>query len=285
MQRRSHTAQVIAALAITLVTAVTATGCGSASKKSATPGSSGATTTTAPAASEKLQIVVTNDDGYNAPGIDNLVEALRKLPNVDVRVVAPATQQSGQGPKTTPGPLTHHDAKTLSGYPAIAVDGHPADTIRVALDDLHLKPGLVVAGVNEGQNLGPLLDISGTVGAARAAAVRGIPALAVSQAFGEPVNYPVATEAAIKWITGNRASLIASDKPRPTVVNINAPSCGKNGKPRGTVAAPPATAGPPLNTADCTSTLTDPADDVIALNNGYIVVDTIPSTPAKPASS
>ena len=159
-----------------------------------------------PAASAKsapkpLTILVTNDDGYNAPGIDTVVQALRKLPRVTVKVVAPATNQSGTGSKTTAGTLTTMKVKTLSGYPAIAVQGYPADTIRAALGQLHLHPNLVVSGVNFGQNLGPVLDASGTVGAARAAAARGIPAVASSQGLGNPVAFPVTAQAVIKWVT------------------------------------------------------------------------------------
>ncbi|HEX4245987.1 MAG TPA: 5'/3'-nucleotidase SurE, partial [Acidimicrobiales bacterium] len=176
------------------------------------------------AASPKpLTILVTNDDGYNSPGINTLVQALRKLPKVTVKVVAPATNESGTGAKTTPGTLTTTKATTLSGYPAIAVHGYPADTIRAAIDQLHLKPNLVVSGINLDQNLGPVLDLSGTVGAARAAAVRGIPAVATSQGLGNPVAYPVTAKAAITWITRNRSKLVVTTKPQTTIVNINGP--------------------------------------------------------------
>lgn len=254
--------------------------CGSSSSSSGSDSGTGAaSTTTTTLAPRHLNILVTNDDGYDAVGIDSVVEALRKLPAVTVTVVAPATNQSATGPKTTPGPLTHHETETRSGYPAVAVDGHPADTIRVALDDLHLTPDLVVSGVNLGQNLGPLLGISGTVGAARAAATRGIPAIAASQGVGDPVDFAVATKAVITWIEANRAELPPPGGTVATVVNINAPSCGTTGSPRGTVDAPPATGGPPLEKADCASTRRDPADDVTALNAGFVVVGTIPTSP------
>ena len=231
------------------------------------------------ATSKPLTIVVTNDDGYNAPGIDTVVQALRKLPRVSVKVVAPATNQSGTGSKTTPGTLSTTEVKTLSGYPAIAVKGYPADTVRVALEQLHLHPDLVVSGINLGENLGPVLDLSGTVGAARAAAAKGIPALAASQGLGNPVAFPVTAEAVVKWITSNRSKLTVSKSPKKTIVNINGPSCGTTGSPRGTVNAPPAATGNALPTSDCSSTATHPADDVTALGEGYIVVDQVPATP------
>jgi 5'-nucleotidase len=237
------------------------------------------------AASPKpLTILVTNDDGYNSPGINTLVQALRKLPKVKVLVVAPATNESGTGSKTTPGTLVTTNVKTLAGYPAVAVQGYPADTIRAAIDQLKIRPNLVVSGINLGQNLGPVLDLSGTVGAARAAAVLGIPAVATSQGVGSPVNYPVTAKAAITWITSHRSKLVVTKKPQTTIVNINGPSCGTTGSPRGTVNVPPATTGNPLATSDCSSTATNPPDDVTALGEGFTVVDQVPATPATPAS-
>ncbi|HXA33649.1 MAG TPA: 5'/3'-nucleotidase SurE [Acidimicrobiales bacterium] len=240
---------------------------------------------TAGAASPKpLTILVTNDDGYNSPGINTLVQALRKLPQVKVLVVAPATNESGTGAKTTPGTLVTSKVKTLSGYPAVAVQGYPADTVRAALDQLHIRPTLVVSGINLGQNLGPVVDLSGTVGAARAAAVRGIPAVATSQGLGSPVAYPVTAKAAVTWITAHRSKLTVTKTAKSTIVNINGPSCGTTGSPRGTVNAPPAPGGNALGTSDCSSTATNPPDDVTALTDGFIVVDTIPATPAAPTS-
>ncbi|HMF04563.1 MAG TPA: 5'/3'-nucleotidase SurE, partial [Acidimicrobiia bacterium] len=87
------------------------------------------------AAAEKqatLQVLVTNDDGIAAPGIDALVQGLRKIKGVKVTVVAPAENKSGSSDTTTPGPLTTTQATTTSGYPAIAVNGYPADTVNFA---------------------------------------------------------------------------------------------------------------------------------------------------------
>ncbi len=226
-----------------------------------------------------LTIVVTNDDGYSAPGINAVVQALRKLPKVTVKVVAPATNQSVTGAKTTPGTLTYTKSKTLAGYPAVAVNGYPADTVTVALDELHLHPGLVVSGANLGQNLGPVLNASGTVGAARAAASRGIPAVAVSQGVGSTVDFPVAARTVAKWVTAHRAHLKVTKAPQATIVNINAPSCHGTDSARGMVDVPPGTSGSILIDQNCASTLTNPTDDVTALNNGYIVVDRVPATP------
>ncbi len=231
-------------------------------------------------ATRTLSILVTNDDGYDAPGIDNLVKNLQKLDKVKITVVAPATNQSGQGGKTTPGPLTHTDATTASGFPATSVQGFPADSVRYALDDLGLKPDLVVAGVNLGQNVGPVIDVSGTVGAARAAAAKGIPAIASSAGTGDPVDFQSVSDAVVSWIKDHRGDLGAK-KPPATVVNINGPSCGTTGKIRGTVDVPPATtAEGAVGPQDCSSSVTNPRTDVEALDAGYLVVDTIPARPA-----
>ena len=84
---------------------------------------------------ETLQILVTNDDGVGAPGINASVTALTALPDTKVTVVAPLTNQSGTGAKVTAGTLTVTNATTASGYPAKAVAGYPADTIIWAIDD------------------------------------------------------------------------------------------------------------------------------------------------------
>lgn len=216
-----------------------------------------------------LQILVTNDDGVGAEGIDALVEALRKLPRVKVTVVAPATNQSGTSDKTTPGGLPAVDATTLSGYPAKSVAGFPADSVNAALDGAApKKPNVVISGVNEGQNLGALTDVSGTVGAARTAARRGIPALAVSQGIAEEPDYESGAAEAVTWLKEHRKAL--QKKGADVFVdNLNVPTC-TSGKLRGVIEVPVApNAENAISASDCASTLTDPVDDIQAFNNGY----------------
>ena len=143
---------------------------------------------------EPLTILVTNDDGIGAPGIDVLVNALLEIEDVEVHIVAPAENQSGSSDKTTAGGAPYADGATASGVEGTAVEGFPADTIAVALDELGLEPDLVVSGVNEGQNIGPLAYASGTVGAGRAAVRRGIPAIAGSAGFAAGADYELAAE-------------------------------------------------------------------------------------------
>ena len=112
-----------------------------------------------------LEVLVSNDDGFDAAGIDAVVEALRVLPGVHVTVSAPATNQSGAGSKFTNGSVTETDVTTASGYPAWSVAGFPVDAVRYALRTRHLNPDLVVSGSNFGQNIGVAVPLSGTVGA------------------------------------------------------------------------------------------------------------------------
>jgi 5'-nucleotidase len=232
------------------------------------------TTTTEPP--EVLRILVTNDDGVDAPGIDALVEALRALPDTEVTVVAPLANQSGSGGNTTPGELAVTDVTTASGYPAKAVDGYPADAILWALDQggVEEPPDLVVSGINFGQNLGPAIEISGTVGAARAAATRGIPALAVSQGIADQPDFPSAVDEAVAWVEANRTELLARTGDEPAEVdNLNVPTC-TTGDVRELVVAPaaPEAGTRDVTVVDCTSTLVGPADDIDAFINGFAVL-------------
>lgn len=252
-------------------------GCGSEEKSDAP---ARATTTTAPAPEARLLIMVTNDDGIGAAGIDAVVTALRKLDDTEVVVVAPASQQSGSGGRTTEGPLEVAEATTSSGIGGKAVAGYPADTVIWALErgGLAERPHLVVSGVNEGQNLGPVVNVSGTIGAARAAAVRGIPALAASQGAGDPPDYDVGVRYVVEWVEEHRDALLDGSEPA-AVTSINIPSCGQ-GEVRGLVEVPPASdpAGRNVLAADVDCSTTAPAggDDVGAFNSGFVTESDIP---------
>ena len=189
-------------------------------------------------------------------------------------MVAPATNQSGTGGQTTPGPLTVTDATTASGYPAKAVAGFPADTVIWALDQggVTQKPDLVVSGINFGQNLGPAVGISGTVGAAEAAAARGVPALAASQGIADPPNYPAGVDEVLSWLQLHRDEALQGTLPA-AVTNLNVPTC-PTGVVRGVVQAPVAPDAGDRNAVvvDCESTKTDFADDIDAFVNGYAVL-------------
>lgn len=128
--------------------------------------------------SERPLILVSNDDGVNAPGLQALHRALSKW--ADVVVVAPEREHSGTSHAITlERPLRHREL----GPGVHAVDGTPADCVYLALNlggFLPRPPALVLSGINHGLNLGMDVVYSGTVAAAREAAMRRVPAVAVS---------------------------------------------------------------------------------------------------------
>jgi 5'-nucleotidase len=228
-----------------------------------------------------MRVMVANDDGYGAAGIDALVEALWARPDISVTVVAPATNESGTGGSTTAGIINASDAVTGSGRPAIAVNGFPADCVAWAIDQRGLpeRPDLVISGINLGENVGPTIDISGTVGAARAAAARNVPALAVSEVLnGANTDFTAGAALVLRWVDEHRADIL-SGKARDAglLENLNIPSC-TSGTIRGQVRVPIAETNGGLP-VDCTSTLEDPIDDVTALNAGFVVLSTLPPAP------
>jgi 5'-nucleotidase len=234
--------------------------------------SSASTSTTATA--KELTILVTNDDGVGAQGIDVLVTALQAMPDTKVVVAAPAENQSGSSGKTTPGGAVATPTTMLSGDDATAVAGFPADSVVWALDGgIPETPQLVVSGINSGQNVGAFIQLSGTVGAARAAASRGIPALAVSAGVNDTAGFDEAAELAVAWIDEHRTALLdgsMATTPAP-VANLNVPGCSA-GTVRGVVEVP-ASAEPPasLDPIDCSAPelSSAPADDNAALAGGW----------------
>jgi 5'-nucleotidase len=257
---------------------------GACSSDGSTPASSSSTTETKPAA--PLKILVTNDDGYEAPGIDAVTQALTAMPDVEVEIVAPATNQSGSGSKTTPGgaQAAPEPVKTAGGLAATAVVGFPADSVLYALDTMGLKPDVVVSGINVGQNLGAISEISGTVGAAKQAAQRGIPAIAASQGLGDAPRYDVAADLVVDWVEAHRKQFL-DDTAEIGVVNLNVPTC-PTGSVRGVKQVPLATTTDgAADPSDCASTVTAVTTDIEAFLNGFASVSQLTQTGATVTSS
>jgi len=236
-----------------------------------------------------LRILVTNDDGVAAEGIDAIVQALRTDPNNIIIVSAPAKNESGSGDNTTPTPppLEATETTTASGYPATAVMGYPADALLYALGNLYPDgpPDVVISGINAGQNVadwdfGLLSQISGTVGAAKTAACSGVPALAASQGNGPPFDYASGVAAVLTWLDAHRAAILAGQESLAYITSINIPTCDA-GSIRGAVDVPLATENPDnisLNgPQDCESTLEQPSDDIEAFFNGFVAITPVPS--------
>lgn len=278
--RRPGVRSVAAALSL-IVTAGLVSACSSSNDSAATSTSAADSTTTTVAATDKtLTILVSNDDGVGAKGIDVLVTALKGMPNTQVIVSAPATNQSGSGGKTTPGELTATPTTMLSGVEATAVTGFPADSVNWALSGgVKEKPQLVASGINAGQNVGSFIDLSGTVGAARAAAAKGIPGLAVSAGIDDDAAFAAAAKLAVEWVEQHRGALLdgSMDTVPASVTNINVPVCSA-GAVRGLLEVPASPEAPAsLAAVDCSAPepATKPVDDNSAIAAGWASLSNI----------
>jgi 5'-nucleotidase len=165
-----------------------------------------------------MKILVTNDDGIHAPGLAVLAETLGS--RHEVVVVAPDRERSAVSHAITLNvPLRAVRVRNGAGY-GLAVSGTPADCVKLALMELLKVPvDLVVSGINPGPNVGVNLNYSGTVSAAREAAIHGYDALAVSLSRHDPGHYDTAARFALKvaeWIGRERL-------PRGVFLNVNVP--------------------------------------------------------------
>lgn len=281
-------------LSLVLSLALVVGACGDDSSGDGDAATTNSTTTTAPAAettgpeetttslaAEPLVILVTNDDGIGAPGIDVLVTALTALDDVEVVVVAPDENKSGSSDQTTPDGVTSGPGATAGGVEGTSVVGFPADSVIVALDELGIEPDLVVSGVNEGQNVGPFAALSGTVGAARTAIRRGIPAVATSAGLGEDADFAAAAALVTDWIEANRDAIANGSIGTDTVVSFNVPGCTA-GDIGALVEVPLATEIPEgvnIFESDCSTDAGDgaPADDVTAIIQGRATQTLVPA--------
>lgn len=162
-----------------------------------------------------MHILITNDDGYLAPGIRILANTLSAI--ADITVVAPDRNRSGASNSLTlMRPLRMQ--KTPEGY--YRVDGTPTDCVHLAISGLlDDKPDMVVSGINEGANLGDDVLYSGTVAAAMEGRYLGLPALAVSLAAKRGENYQVAANITRQMIENLQNNPIPND----SILNINVP--------------------------------------------------------------
>ncbi|MFB7183587.1 5'/3'-nucleotidase SurE [Streptomyces sp. NPDC056257] len=199
-----------------------------------------------------LRILLTNDDGYNAPGIRKAFERLTAAGH-DVTIVAPLTNQSGTGTKMMSGAPTisvkHPEPKVW------AVDGTPGDSVAFGLAEVFAgkAPDLVVSGTNFGPNVAGLATHSGTVGGAVAALESGVPAIALSTG-GLSAPDPVTTvnamgptlDFAVKLIDRLRVRARSGPLlPKGVGLNVNHPIVGADGK--GTAAGVATTFQDPQN--------------------------------------
>ena len=164
-----------------------------------------------------MRITLTNDDGYDAPGLRALYEAVAAWNGVEVEVVAPARVQSGKSHSLSNAFSCRVIDRPSMGRVTV-VDGTPADCVRCALTRSDRpRPDWILAGINRGGNLGVDIYYSGTVAAAREAAICGIKAIAISQLVvsGEDDDWPTARGAA----DGVLAALCQPDRCPPAAVD------------------------------------------------------------------
>jgi 5'-nucleotidase len=177
-----------------------------------------------------MRILLTNDDGILAPGIAAMHEALGTLrERPEILTIAPLTVQSATGHGVTfKEPLMVRDEPVREGVTGIAVDGRPADCVKLAISSLWperfgkgSKPDLLVSGMNAGANCGINVIYSGTVAAAIESAFLGVPAIAVSLHIGgSKPQFDVAARRGAAVI----ARLIAGGLPAPhECLSINIP--------------------------------------------------------------
>lgn len=163
-----------------------------------------------------MKILLSNDDGYRAPGIGCLAEALSCV--ADVTVVAPERDRSGASNSLT---LQNPIRATRADNGFIYVDGTPTDCVHLAITGLlDHEPDTIISGINAGANLGDDVLYSGTVAAAMEGRFLGLPAMAVSL-VGEDVSY---YETAARVVRELLDGLVDSPIPSDSILNINVPN-------------------------------------------------------------
>ena len=169
-----------------------------------------------------MRILLTNDDGINAPGLITLEAIARELSD-DIWVVAPSEEQSGAGHSLT---LTRPLRIRQHGERRFSVTGTPTDSVMLALGKvMDVKPDLILSGVNRGANLAEDVTYSGTVAAAMEGTLAGIRSIALSQAYSrEGIGDDVSFSAAESW--GAKVLRPLLDVPLPTniLLNVNFPA-------------------------------------------------------------
>jgi len=162
-----------------------------------------------------MRILLSNDDGYFAPGLTALAEAVRQIAHIDV--VAPERDRSGASNSLTLSrPLRMQRAASGFYY----VDGTPTDCVHLAITGLLAQePDMVIAGINHGANLGDDVIYSGTVAAAMEGRFLGLPAIAVSLVGREGRHFETAARVALRLLEKLKSHPLPTD----TILNVNVP--------------------------------------------------------------
>jgi len=167
-----------------------------------------------------VRVLLTNDDGIQAPGLRGLYRVLSR--RAAVSVCAPAGQRSGVAHSLSLlAPIRVEEVREDGSLWGYAVEGSPVDCVRLALmEGLSPRPNAVVSGINLGSNTGVDTFYSGTVAAALEAGLLGVPAMAVSVAHTTSPDYDTAADIACRLLD----VLLELGGPRPPVLNVNIPA-------------------------------------------------------------
>ena len=163
-----------------------------------------------------MTIILTNDDGIDAPGIRALQQAISETSTSII--VAPKQPHSGCGHQVTTNQGIKLEKRSLTEY---ALSGTPTDCTRLAIKMIATNTKLVLSGINAGGNLGTDVYISGTVAAVREAAIHGIPGIAISHWIKKPlvIDWSVAT----RWTSRVLEDLLTRPTPPGSFWNVNLP--------------------------------------------------------------
>lgn len=170
---------------------------------------------------KKLSILVSNDDGIFSDGLASLVNQLHSI--ADVTIVAPDSQQSAVGHAiTVHRPLRVREVKKEGNFFGYAVDGTPADCVKLAIRNLmKTKPDLVISGINHGSNTAISVIYSGTVSAATEGTILGIPSFAMSlTTFEANADFSYAAKFACQLAK----KVIENGLGNGTMLNVNIPA-------------------------------------------------------------
>lgn len=167
-----------------------------------------------------MRFMLTNDDGIYAPGLEAMEQEF--LPLGDVQTCAPATEQSGVGHSITYlTPLTYKEVFRENDRLAFAVEGSPADCVKLGISELcPQRPDVVISGINSGLNAGINVLYSGTVAAAIEAAFFGVTSFAVSLEYDPHADYHRAAAIAREIVM----KIVAREESRAGLFNINIPT-------------------------------------------------------------
>src|SRR5215203_47248 len=178
-----------------------------------------------------MKVLLTNDDGIGAQGLQTLRRALLEVPGVELATIAPNSNRSATARSiTTREPLWVDEIEFEDGTTGFATDGTPVDCVRfAALGLIEFQPELIVSGINHGSNLGDDITYSGTVAAALEGVILGVPGIAVSQQsvrremdfrLGHDFDFTAAASFAARLVD----EIDDVGIPEGTLLNVNCPA-------------------------------------------------------------